>query len=162
MEENDLKLLRRAFVLARQARERGDQPFGAVLADGDGRVLIEAANSAASEHDCTAHAELNLVRAATRRLDRGALARCTVYASGEPCAMCAGAILWSGIGRLVFGLSTTRLHEELIGDLTIEPALAIPCGEIFARGRPRVEVVGPVLEDEAIEPHVGHWRPQRG
>jgi tRNA(adenine34) deaminase len=95
----DQRLLRAAIALSARASEAGNQPYGALLADAEGRVLLEACNTQVTERDVTAHAELNLVRAASQRFDRDMLAGCTVYASGEPCPMCAGAIYWSGVGR---------------------------------------------------------------
>ena len=90
-------------MLADRARAGGDHPFGALLADTDGRVLLEAGNSVVTLHDVTGHAETNLVSAATRRFEAGELAAMTLVASCEPCAMCSGAIYWSGIGAVVDG-----------------------------------------------------------
>ncbi len=67
----------------------------------DGHVLLEAANTEVVDRDCTAHAELNLVRAVSQHLAGRELSDCTVYASGEPCPMCAGALYWAGVGRVV-------------------------------------------------------------
>jgi tRNA(adenine34) deaminase len=142
----DQALLRAAIALSAQARDAGNQPYGALLADAEGRVLLEACNTQVSERDVTAHAELNLVRAASQRFDRDALAECTVYASGEPCPMCAGALYWSGVGRVVFGLSMqsmTALGGPDADELTL-------CGtDVLASGLRPVEVIGPALEDEA-------------
>ena len=70
-----------------------------------GQVILEAENTVNSEQDCTGHAETNLVRLASKQFDRQELASCTLVTSTEPCAMCAGAIHWSGIGRVIFGLA---------------------------------------------------------
>ena len=83
--------LRRAIDLARKARERGNHPFGALLVDGNGTVLLEAENTIRSDRDVTAHAETNLVRMATHQFPKDFLADCTVYTSTEPCVMCTGA-----------------------------------------------------------------------
>ena len=100
----DEALLRRAFDVARRAREGGDHPFGSVLADGEGNLLMEQGNGYTSEgRDRTAHAERLLASRAARAYDLAFLARCTLYTSAEPCAMCAGAIYWAGIGRVVYG-----------------------------------------------------------
>jgi tRNA(Arg) A34 adenosine deaminase TadA len=102
----DDALLRRAFDVARRSRAAGDHPFGSVLADGAGRALIEQGNGFTSEGgDRTAHAERILASRAARTYDLAFLARCTLYTSAEPCAMCAGAIYWAGIGRVVYGQS---------------------------------------------------------
>jgi tRNA(Arg) A34 adenosine deaminase TadA len=103
--------LRAAIDLARRSRHRGNHPFGALLADAAGTVLAEAENTVVTEHDVTGHAETNLVRIASRRFGRADLRSCTLYTSTEPCAMCSGAIYWSGIGRVVYGLSEAGLRE---------------------------------------------------
>ncbi len=156
MRTEDLKHLRQAIDLARQAREHGNHPFGALLADGTGNRLLEAENTVVTQRDCTQHAELNLVRLASTRLNRETLQRCTLYTSTEPCAMCAGAIFWSGIGRVVYALSEERLLV-LAADGSEESFLFLPCREVFARGGRPVEVVGPLLEDEAARVHKGFW-----
>ena len=70
--------------------------------------------------------------------------------------MCAGAIYWCGIGRVVYGLSEARLLE-LTGSHPENPTLSLPCREVFARGQRMVEVIGPALEDEAAAVHAGFW-----
>ena len=146
MNPTDQRLLRAAIALSARARDAGNQPYGALLADAEGRVLLEACNTQVSERDVTAHAELNLVRAASRRFNRDALAACTVYASGEPCPMCAGALYWSGVGRVVFGLSIETM-TALGGPAADE--LMLHCADLIASGMRPVEVLGPALEDEA-------------
>src|SRR5262245_52280474 len=144
--EADLAHLHRAIALARLARERGNAPFGAVLVNQNGVVLLEAENTRVTDRDCTAHAEANLVREATHRLEPDVLARCTIYASTEPCAMCAGAIFWSGVERVVFGLSNPRLYA-LAGNPPNQ--LRMRCADVLASGVRRVEVIGPAIEPEA-------------
>ncbi len=142
----DQRLLRAAIALSARAREAGNQAYGALLADGEGRVLLEAGNTQVTTSDCTGHAELNLMREASTRLNRAQLASCTVYASGEPCPMCAGAIYWAGVRRLVYGLSIETM-TALAGPDADE--LALHCAAVLASGTQRVEVLGPALEDEA-------------
>jgi tRNA(Arg) A34 adenosine deaminase TadA len=142
----DERLLRAAIALSATARRSGNQPYGALLADAEGRVLLEACNTQVTDHDCTGHAELNLLRAASARFDRERLATCTVFASGEPCPMCAGAIYWAGVCRVVFGLSIETM-TALGGPAADE--LSLHCAEVLARGTRRVEVLGPALENEA-------------
>jgi tRNA(Arg) A34 adenosine deaminase TadA len=79
-----------------------------------------------------------------------------MYSSAEPCAMCAGAIYWAGIGRLVYGLSEHRLRQ-ITGDHPENPTLDLPCRKVFETGQRPVEVVGPLLEDEAAALHEGVW-----
>jgi tRNA(Arg) A34 adenosine deaminase TadA len=143
--------LRRAFALAHRARAHGNHPFGAVLVI-DGAVICEAENAVITNRDRSEHAELRLVRLAEQRVDAAKLHRATVYASTEPCVMCAGALYWTGIARVVFGFSAIELGA-LAG-----PGLLIPCREVLARGARPVEVIGPLLADAARLPHQGFWR----
>lgn len=144
--------MRRCFELARAAVAAGSHPFGALLARGD-EMLMEARNTVAVD-GVTGHAELNLVRRALAELGRDALGACTLYTSTEPCAMCAGAIYWARIPRVVFGCSVAGLHSVTRG------TLCLPCREVFAHGDRAVEVRGPVLEGEALAVHRAFW-PQR-
>jgi tRNA(Arg) A34 adenosine deaminase TadA len=149
-------LLRRAFAVARRAHTRGNHPFGAILVSAAGDVLIETENGFLPDRDMTAHAERLLATQASKQLDSRVLAGCTLYTSAEPCAMCAGAIYWAGIGRLVFGLSERRL-KTMTGDHAENPTLDLPCRTVFAAGQRRVDVIGPLLEDEAAALHAGVW-----
>ena len=109
----DEALLRRAFDVARRSRAAGDHPFGSALADGEGKLLMEQGNGYTSEGgDRTAHAERLLASRAARAYDVAFLARCTLYTSAEPCAMCAGSIYWAGIGRVVYGQTEKALKEQ--------------------------------------------------
>ena len=145
----DEALLRRAFDVARRSRAAGDHPFGSVLADDEGRAIMEQGNGYTSEGgDRTAHAERLLASRAARTYDLPFLARCTLYTSAEPCAMCAGAIYWSGIGRVVYGQSEKALKAQT-GAHEENPTLDLPCAVVFAAGQRPTEVVGPLLEDEA-------------
>ncbi|WP_027891336.1 nucleoside deaminase [Calidithermus chliarophilus] len=157
MTAKDLEFLRQAVEVARRARANGNHPFGALLVDAEGKVLLEAENTVQTERDCTGHAELNLMRLASRSYDPGFLATCTLYTSTEPCAMCSGAIYWGNVRRVVYALSEARLRE-LTGDDPANPTLELPCREVFARGQRPVEVLGPALEDEAAQVHEGFWR----
>ena len=131
----DEALLRRAFDVARRAREGGDHPFGSVLADADGQVLLEQGNGYSSEgRDRTAHAERVLATNASRAYDLEFLRRCTLYTSAEPCAMCAGAIYWAGIGRVVYGQSEKGLKEQT-GAHEENPTLDLPCEIVFKAGQ---------------------------
>ncbi|HVK11996.1 MAG TPA: nucleoside deaminase [Gemmataceae bacterium] len=158
MTEIDVNFLRASFAVARRARDRGNFPFGAVLVDATGAVLLEGENTQLTDRECTGHAELNLLREATARYDPDTLAGCTLYASAEPCPMCAGAIYWCRVGRLVFGLGAYQLCE-ITGDNPANPPLLMRCTEVFARGTRRIVVRGPALEREAAEVHAGFWRP---
>ena len=155
--QTDLELLRRAIGVARRSRDAGDHPFGSILAGPDGAVLREQANGYRTEGgDRTAHSERLLSSWAARTHDSSFLSRCTLYTSAEPCAMCAGAIYWAGIGRLVYGLSEHRLRA-VTGNHPENPTLDLPCREVFKSGQRPTEVLGPLLEDEAEALHEGVW-----
>ncbi len=154
MNPSDLDHLRTAIAVSREASRRGDGPYGATLVDAQGEILLRAGNTQVTERDCTAHAEINLLRAATRRFDAEILADCTLYASGEPCPMCAGAIYWSNVRRVVFALDVARMRA-LAGPGADE--LMLSCRDVLARGMHRVEVLGPALEDAAAAVLEAHY-----
>jgi tRNA(Arg) A34 adenosine deaminase TadA len=156
MTERDLAHLRAAVAAAGRARAHGNHPFGAVLADASGAKLLEAENTVLTARDVTGHAELNLVRLAWAAFERSELAGCTLYASTEPCAMCAAAIYWAGIGRVVFGLGAATLNAAA-GRTAAHDTLDLPCRTVFAAGQRPVEIHGPLLEDEAWTVHEGYW-----
>lgn len=143
--DDDSLHMRTAIAASRQAKARGDAPFGAVLVK-DGRALMTALNNQNTTRDCTGHAEVVLVRDAQRELGDAALRGATVYASGEPCAMCAGAMFWAGIRRVVYAASTPAM-DAIMG----EPALSVRCADALAKAAPAVQVDGPLLEEEALQ-----------
>ncbi|MGH7597882.1 MAG: nucleoside deaminase [bacterium] len=153
MSENDLKYLRVAIAIARQAREHGNHPFGALLVDENGNVILQAENTVLTERDCTGHAETNLVRQASQKFTPETLAKCTLYTSTEPCPMCAGAIYWSNVRRVIFALSAPRFYAFI--DNTANQALP-SCLTILGHGG--IEVIGPALEEEAKKVHEGFWK----
>ncbi|MFH9953858.1 nucleoside deaminase [Streptomyces roseolus] len=141
----DEPLLRRAIAIAAHAVTLGDAPYGSLLAGPDGAVLAEAHNTVRRDDDITAHPELKLARWAARELAPEAAARTTLYTSCQPCGMCDGGIARSGIGRVVYALST----EQLI-------ALNPPSG-----AWPTVPHDGPALHEEAQAPVAAYYRPAR-
>ena len=149
-------LLRQAFAVARRARLHGNHPFGAILVGPEGAILIEQENGYLPDRDMTAHAERLLATQASRTYDPRFLARCTLYASAEPCAMCAGAIYWAGIGRVVYGMSERDL-KAITGNHAENPTLDLPCRAVFSAGQRAVEVIGPLLTEEAAALHAGAW-----
>jgi tRNA(Arg) A34 adenosine deaminase TadA len=152
---DDLDHLRRAIAVSKRAVEHGNHPFGAVLVDPAGVVVLEAENTVVTGRDVTGHAETNLVRM-TGHLGLAELAACTLVTSCEPCAMCSGAIYWAGIGRVVYGLGEPDLLA-ITGANPANPTLAVPCRTVFAGGRRPITVAGPLLADEAREPHLTFW-----
>ena len=153
----DQNLLRLAFDVAKRAREAGDHPFGSILTDAAGNVLMEQGNGYSSEGgDRTAHAERLLASRAAKKYDVEFLQSCTLYTSAEPCAMCSGAIYWAGIGRVVFGQTEKALKAQT-SDHEENPTLDLPCHIIFEAGQRETEIVGPMLEDEAAKLQDDFW-----
>ena len=142
--------------MAQRARTHGDHPFGCLLVSATGEVLMEAENGYMPDRDMTGHAERLLATRASKQFDPKFLSGCTLYTSAEPCCMCAGAMYWAGIGRVVYGLSERRL-KTITGNHAENPTLDLPCRTVFAAGQRNVEVVGPLLEDEAAAIHAGVW-----
>ncbi|MFT4172388.1 MAG: nucleoside deaminase [Rhodocyclaceae bacterium] len=143
-QESDVAHMREAIAQAERASLAGSRPFGAVLADATGQRLYVARNDQLSGGDCTGHAEMNLVRQASADLGAPALVGATVYASGEPCAMCAGALYWAGVARIVYGAPLASIERILGGS-----SLGLPLRDALAHAQRSVRVDGPVLEDEA-------------
>jgi tRNA(Arg) A34 adenosine deaminase TadA len=150
----DATMLRAAITLSAHSRKEGNHPFATIIANADGTILAQAGN--AHRIDCTCHAEMNAVRVASASVGSTALRAATLYSSAEPCAMCAGGIYWSGIGRVVYALSEHRLLA-ITGNHPENPTLSLPCREVFIRGQRPIEVIGPTLEDEAAAVHAGFW-----
>jgi tRNA(Arg) A34 adenosine deaminase TadA len=156
--ETDLQHLRRCIALSQEARDGGQHPFAAIVVDENGATLAEGKNhSRPPGGDPTQHAELLAASQAARLYPPERLAKATLYTSAEPCCMCAGAIYWANIGRVVYALSEHRLLS-LTGANPENPTFSLPCREVFARGQRRIEIAGPLLEEEAAKPHEGFWR----
>lgn len=156
--KEDIYYLRLANEAAKEAKEGGNTPFGAVLVSPDGDVLLTQGNIEITEHDCTGHAESALMRAASKKYSRDYLWGCSLYTTFEPCAMCCGAIYWGNVGRVVYGTTEKRLLE-LTGDDEQNPTFDLPCRDIFDKGQKDIKVVGPFpeFEEESVEPHRGFW-----
>ena len=144
------RFIRQCITLSEHAVCHGDEPFGALLVV-DGVVRLTAQNRVVTEADPTRHAELLLASEACRQMDAATLARATLYASTEPCVMCCGAIYWSRIQRVVFACSAVELGAVAGG------SLVMPSRQVLGHGTRRVEVVGPVLETEALAVHRAYW-----
>ncbi|SDS96100.1 nucleoside deaminase [Actinoplanes derwentensis] len=153
----DVTHLERAIALAGEARDRGDHPFGSLLVTAAGTVL-EARNSVVTGNDPTGHAETNLVRLAGP-LDHATRASATLYTSTEPCAMCSGAIYWSGIGRIVFALSEADLATMVTEEDGIPP-LRLPARDVFTHGGRPIVIDGPADLPGATRVHHGFWDPR--
>ncbi|MFF0814948.1 nucleoside deaminase [Rhodococcus sp. NPDC003318] len=148
LDSADAQHLRRALALAVETGDAGNRPFGAVIVDATGVVVSEGANSVATSGDVTEHAELDAVTTACAEGNTERLVGAVVYASGEPCPMCAAALVWSGVGRVVFA-SAAAEFGELLAD---GPRFALRCADVIASADAGIEVSGPHLGDEALEP----------
>ncbi|RZL90603.1 MAG: nucleoside deaminase [Variovorax sp.] len=158
LDERDGRYLRKAIVWSYAARRRGNRPFGAVVVSAAGEILAEAYCNTAETGDVTGHAETNAIRLlAERKLSREELAQATLYASGEPCVMCAGAIFWSAIGRVVFGVDAERLLL-FRGENGDQRGVELSCRDVFRASPHSIECIGPALIDEASAAHVGAWQ----
>jgi tRNA(Arg) A34 adenosine deaminase TadA len=154
----DAARLRHAFALAGKARARGDRPFSAVVVAEDGAILAEGLSTQGAGGGGTlAHSEMNACHAVIAAgIPRERLRKATIYSSGEPCAMCSSAIFYTGIGRVVYGLSAGAiLHLRNAQPHTA--GLSLSCRAVLGSAAEKVEVVGPCLEEEGVEPHRGYW-----
>lgn len=137
---DDERFMRLALDEARQ----GDYAFGAVIIR-DGQVIARGRNLGKNNGDPTAHGEMVAIRRCLVDHGGGALQGSTLYTSGEPCAMCMGAIIWCGIGRLVFAASVQQLATRM-DDIMISSA------EMAARAPfAPIKITGGVLADEAMQ-----------
>jgi len=155
--KDDETLLRRAIRLSEEAVAQGGRPFGAVIASRDGRIIAEGMGVPSVEpRDWTAHSEMQALRGAAAVLDWPELSAATLYASGEPCPMCAAAVYWCNIRRLVYCVSEPAMRA-LRAPYERAAGIAMRCEEIFARCDRTIEVVGPLLETEGLAVHQRFW-----
>ncbi len=162
LSEQDATLLRRAIRLSERAVENGNLPFGALLADAGGNILLEAENTGVTERNTLNHAETNLMNLAVTTLDLPHIAAATLYTSCEPCAMCSGAMYWGGINRMVYGLSEHQLLEYTGDHPDNKTMMGVGAETILNSGQRQVEVSGPHLVEEAARVQKGFWTERRG
>jgi tRNA(Arg) A34 adenosine deaminase TadA len=140
--ETDLKHLRRCVELAREALEDGDDPFGSVLVDADGRVRFEDRNRV-KDGDETRHPEFEIARWSASHLTLAERVSATVYTSGEHCPMCSAAHAWVGLGRIVYAVSSEQLVQwRTDWRLAPGPVNALPITAVA----PGVPTDGPVAD----------------
>jgi tRNA(Arg) A34 adenosine deaminase TadA len=144
VDSQDERYLRAAIRLAGEARQAGDQPYGALLVAADGTVLAEDRNTVVTERDITAHPELKLARWAARELSATATRTTKMYTSCQPCAMCVNAIARANLARVVYALDGDQLHS-LKPPGAMNPDAA------------QVVYDGPALFDEARVPIDGYY-----
>ena len=157
LSESDGKYLLHAIAWASTARARGNRPFGAVIVSADGLLLAAAYCNTGETGDCTGHAETNAVRLVYPTVSRDALASATLYSSAEPCVMCAGAIFWSNIRRVVFGIDAISLRT-FRGERAEQRDAELSCRDVFTASPHPIECIGPVMVPEARVPHLGFWK----
>ena len=140
--EQDKNFMRQAIRLANESVERGGGPFGAVIVK-DGEVIAGSSNSVTIDNDPTAHAEVNTIREACRKLRSFDLSGCTIYTSCEPCPMCLGAIYWARIGKIFYGNTRKDARDIQFADDFIYEELDRPLSE-------RTVPIVPLLRAEAL------------
>lgn len=141
--EQDREFMRQAIRLASDSVRRGGGPFGAVIVK-DGKVVAGSSNRVTIDLDPTAHAEVNTIREACRRLGTFDLSGCIIYTSCEPCPMCLGAIYWAHIDRIYYGNTRKDARDIDFADDFIYDEMERPIEE-------RSVPIIPLLRDEALE-----------
>ena len=143
-----------AGEVAREAMMHGHHPFGAVLVGPDKRIIMRQGNI-----DTVRHAETELCRRAALAYSTDFLWTCTLFSTGEPCAMCAGTLYWANIGRSVYGFEETKLLAQT-GDHPENPTMSLAARIVLGSGQKPIEVVGPFheIEKELLAPHRNFWR----
>lgn len=135
--------MREAIALSVENVRDGGGPFGAVIVK-EGRIVARGANRVTASNDPTAHAEVNAIREAARRLGTFDLKGCEIYTSCEPCPMCLGAIYWARLGRIYYANTQTDARDIGFDDSFIYDELALSPSE-------RHLPAEPLLRDEAAE-----------
>lgn len=138
--------MQRAIALAEQAGAVGEVPVGAVIIDAENRLVSESENRRERDCDPTAHAEILALRAAGRSLKSWRLNQCTLYVTLEPCPMCAGAIIQSRVGTLVYGVDDPKTGA-------ISTVINLPNG---ACSNHRLKIFGGILE-QRCQQQLRHW-----
>lgn len=153
----DLVYLKETIRISIEAREQGNHPFGALLVDPQGEIVIRSGNTYLEDKGI-GHAEMNVARKAALQYDASYLNNCTLVTSVEPCCMCAGGTYWAGIGTVVFGITEERL-AKLTGDNPENLTMDLSCRSIFAAGQREIVVRGPFqeIEPSIVAAHEGFW-----
>lgn len=133
-DDKDEQFMRKALYEAEKAAEEGEIPIGAVIVCND-RIISRAHNLTEKLHDVTAHAEMQAITAAADLLGGKYLSDCTLYVTVEPCVMCAGAIGWAQIGRIVYGTSDEKRGYQLYAPRALHPKAVVTRGVLEAECR---------------------------
>lgn len=159
MNETDYRLLRRCVEIAHESMEKGNHPFGALLADENGNILLEQGNEF-TEGGSAYHAETLLLLKAAKLYTPEFLSKCTLYSNFEPCCMCTGALYWTNTGRLVFG-ATEKDLLRFTGDNEENPTFSLSSREVVSHGQKNIVIEGPVddeaLLEEICRDHIDFW-----
>ncbi|WP_262911046.1 Atu1372/SO_1960 family protein [Tenacibaculum ovolyticum] len=150
--ESHKEFISMAIEVAKSAKAKGNLPYGCVLVDETGEVIFKGENTINSDHDMLAHAEINILREAGKTYSHEELKSFTIYTSDEPCPMCASAIYWSGVGKLVYGLSKTEYYK-IVGKKNPDWVFEMSARDVLSQGGRKVEVIGPIQEKEAAKLH---------
>ena len=129
---DDEKYMREALNEAKAALMEDEIPIGAVVVS-NGRIIGRGHNLTETLHDVTAHAEMQAITAASEYLGGKYLNNCTLYVTIEPCVMCAGAIGWSQLGRLVYGATDEKRGYTRYAPEALHPKTEVVCGAIICR-----------------------------
>ena len=126
-QKKDEQYMRKALVEAQQALKEGEIPIGAIVVCND-RIIARAHNLTETLHDVTAHAEMQAITAAANELGGKYLTDCTLYVTIEPCTMCAGALGWSHLSRVVYGAADEKRGYQLYAPRALHPKTTITGG----------------------------------
>ena len=130
--------------LALSEAKKGDSPYGAVIVK-DNEVVAKGYNTVRRDSDPSAHAEMNAIRSLTTKIQNPSLEGYTIYATGEPCPMCATACVWTGLAEIIIGASI----EDLIS--VNQSQVRISCEEIIAKSFKNIKVTKGVLREECMQ-----------
>ncbi|MDD6506918.1 MAG: nucleoside deaminase [Prevotellaceae bacterium] len=130
----DEQFMRKALAEAQQALAAGEVPIGAVIVS-RGRIIARGHNLTETLHDVTAHAEMQAITAAANQLGGKYLTDCTLYVTVEPCVMCAGAIGWAQLSRIVYGASDEKRGYALYAPKAFHPKATVTKGVLEAECR---------------------------
>jgi len=130
--------------LALEEAKQGDSPYGAVIVK-DNEVVAKGYNTVKRDCDPSAHAEMNVIRSLTAKIKNPSLEGYTIYATGEPCPMCATVCVWAGVSEIIIGASI----KDLI--LMNQSQIDLSCDEVIAKSFRNIRVTKGVLREECVE-----------
>lgn len=141
---DETKFMKRALEIAEKSKQKGNEPFGAILVK-DGQIVKEGSNQIHTHTDPTNHAELGLIRDFCRENGVMDLSEYTLYTSCEPCCMCSGAMVWSNLGKMRYSVSHDELAEVAGSNIMIGSQ------EVFSKSPNAPEVLGGLLREEGLD-----------